>query len=133
MAEKLNEKQIQLLHGKNLAYIGALSDDGSPQVTPVWIDYDGTHVIFNTEKNRAKTRNLEKDPRVAVTVADAANPYSYVEIRGRVVEMSADGADVHIDKMAMKYLGQEKYPFNRPGDVRIIVKIEPLKVLGMGT
>ncbi len=132
MAEKLNDSQASLLHGKNLAYIGANSDDGAPQITPVWIDYDGTHVIFNTEKSRAKTRNLEKDPRVSVAVANAQNPYQYIEIRGRVVEMTTEGADAHIDKMAQKYLGQAKYPFHKPGDVRIIVKIEPSKVLGMG-
>jgi len=132
MAETLNEKQQSLLTGKNFAYIGTVGEDGSPQVTPVWIDYDGTHVIFNTEKKRAKTRHLERDPRVSVSVADAQNPYQYIEIRGRVVEMTEEGADAHIDKMAQKYMGKDKYPFGKPGDVRIIVKIEPLKVLGMG-
>ena len=132
MAETLNEKQQSLLTGKNFAYIGTVSEDGSPQVTPVWIDYDGTHVIFNTEQKRAKTRHLKNDPRVAVSVADAQNPYQYIEIQGRVVEMTEEGADAHIDKMAQKYMGKDKYPFGRPGDVRVIVKIEPLKVLGMG-
>ena len=132
MAATLNDKQKSLLTDKNFAYIGAISEDGAPQVTPVWIDYDGTHVIFNTEKSRAKTRNLEHDPRVSVSVSNAHNPYEYIEIRGRVVEMTAEGADAHIDKMAQKYMGKEKYPFGKPGDVRIIVKIEPIKVLGMG-
>lgn len=132
MAIALNEKQQQFLHGKNFAHIATLSEDGSPQVTPVWIDYDGTHVIFNTEKKRAKTGHLERDPRVSLSIQDANNPYSYIEIRGRVVAMTEEGASEHIDKMAHKYMGKDKYPFHKPGDVRVIVKIEPLKVFGMG-
>jgi PPOX class probable F420-dependent enzyme len=132
MATELSDKHQQLLRGKNFANIATLGDDGSPQVTPVWIDFDGTHILFNTEKKRAKTRNLERDPRVALAISDAQNPYSYVEIQGRVVEMTEEGASEHIDKMAMKYMGKEKYPFHRPGDVRVIVKIEPLKAMGMG-
>lgn len=132
MATELSDKHQQLLRGKNFANIATLGDDGSPQVTPVWIDFDGTHILFNTEKKRAKTRNLERDPRVALAISDAQNPYSYVEIQGRVVAMTEEGASEHIDKMAMKYMGKEKYPFHRPGDVRVIVKIEPLKAMGMG-
>jgi PPOX class probable F420-dependent enzyme len=132
MAIALNEKQQQFLTGKNFAHIATLSEDGSPQVTPVWIDFDGTHVIFNTEKKRAKTGHLERDPRVSLSIQDANNPYSYIEIRGRVVEMTEEGANEHIDKLAKKYMGKDKYPFHRPGDVRVIVKIEPLKVFGMG-
>lgn len=132
MATELSDKHQQLLRGKNFANIATLGDDGSPQVTPVWIDFDGTYILFNTEKKRAKTRNLERDPRVALAISDAQNPYSYVEIQGRVVEMTEEGAAEHIDKMAMKYMGKEKYPFHRPGDVRVIVKIEPDKAMGMG-
>lgn len=132
MAIELNEKHQQLLRGKNFAHVATVGDDGSPQVTPVWIDFDGTHILFNTEKKRQKTSNLESDPRVALSICDANNPYHYVEIQGRVVEMTENGAAEHIDKMAMKYMGKEKYPFHRPGDVRVIVKIEPLKAMGMG-
>lgn len=132
MANVLSEKQVNLIQGKNFAHIGTLSDDGSPQVTPVWIDWDGQHILFNTEQKRAKTKNLQSDPRVAVCISNSENPYQYVEIRGRVVEMIEEGADAHIDKMAKKYMGQEKYPFHKPGDVRVIVKIEPLKASGMG-
>lgn len=132
MGIQLNEAQQKLLHDKNFANIGTLSEDGSPQVTPVWIDFDGTHIIFNTEKKRAKTRNLERDPRVSIAISDANNPYHYVEFRGRVVEITEAGASEHIDKMAMKYMGKEKYPFHKPGDVRVMVKIEPLKAIGMG-
>jgi PPOX class probable F420-dependent enzyme len=120
----LTEKQRKLLtEGKNFAHVATLMKDGSAQVTPVWIDYDGTHVIFNTEQKRLKTRNLKRDPRVALSVADSGNQYEYVEIRGRVVEMTTEGADAHIDAMAKKYLGQDKYPYTQPGDVRVIVKI----------
>lgn len=132
MAIELSEKHQQLLRGKNFAHIATLGEDGDPQVTPVWIDFDGTHILFNTEKKRAKTRNLERDPRVSLAISDANNPYSYAEIKGRVVAMTEEGASEHIDKLAMKYMGKEKYPFHRPGDVRVIVKIEPLKAMGMG-
>jgi PPOX class probable F420-dependent enzyme len=131
MAIKLNEQQQQLLNGKNFAHIATLGEDGAPQTTPVWVDYDGQYVIFNTEQKRAKTRNLQREPRVSLSIIDGNNPYHYIEIRGRVVEITEAGAAEHIDKMAQKYMGKDKYPFNRPGDVRLIVKIEPEKVLGM--
>ncbi len=132
MAVTFNEKQLKLLQGKNFAHVATVGEDGAPQVTPVWIDYDGKYVIFNTEEKRAKNRNLKRDPRVSLSICDAENPYSYIEIRGRVVEITQTGADAQIDKLAFKYMGKEKYPFNRPGDVRLTVKIEPEKVLGMG-
>jgi len=109
----------------NLATVNA---DGSPQVTPVWVDFDGTHVIVNTAKGRVKANNLARNPRVALSVADPENPYRYVGIQGRVVEMTEKGSDAHIDKMAKKYLGKDKYPYRAPGEVRLIVKIAPEKV-----
>lgn len=132
MGSALNERQEQLLRDKNFAHIATVGEDGAPQVTPVWIDWDGKHVIFNTEKSRAKTKHLERDPRISLSIQDAQNPYRYIEIQGRVVELTEQGAAEHIDKMAMKYMGKEKYPFHKPGDVRVIVKIEPQKVMGMG-
>lgn len=132
MANLLSEKQQELLTGKNFAHVATLGEDGEPQVTPVWIDFDGTYVLFNTENKRAKLRNLKHDPRVSLSVADAANPYHYIEIRGRVAEITEVGASEHIDKMAKKYMGLDKYPFHRPGDVRVIVKIEPHKVFTRG-
>lgn len=132
MANELNDRQKELLRGKNFAHIATIDETGAPQVTPVWIDYDGTHVIFNTEKARAKAKHLQRDPRVSLSLANAENPYNYLEVRGRVVEITEEGAADHIDKMAMKYMGREKYPFNKPGDVRLIVKILPEKVFGMG-
>jgi len=132
MAAQLNEKQKALLDGKNFAYVGTVGEDGSPQVTPVWIEYDGTHVVFNTEKSRKKVKNLERDGRVSLSIADAANPYYYIEIRGKVVEITEKGGADGIDRLAKKYIGQDKYPWNKPGDVRVLVKILPEKVLGMG-
>ena len=132
MANELNETQKALLRAKNFAHIATIDDDGAPQVTPVWVDYDGKHIIFNTEKKRAKAKHLSRDPRVSLSLTNAENPYHYMEVRGRVVEMTEEGASEHIDKMAQKYMGQDKYPFHRPGDVRVIVKIEPLSVFGMG-
>lgn len=132
MPVKLTDAQRKLLDAKNFAHIATIDDTGAPQVTPVWIEFDGTHVVFNTEEKRAKVKHLKKSPRVAICVSNAENPYHYIEIRGTVVEMTREGADEMIDRLAKKYLGQDKYPFNKPGDVRLIVKVAPEKVLGMG-
>ena len=110
------------------AHVATLNQDGSPQVTPVWVDYDGTHVLINTAKGRVKAKNLAREPRVALSIADPDNAYRYIGIQGRVVEMTENGGDAHIDKMAKKYLGKDTYPFRAPGEVRLIVKIAPDKV-----
>ena len=110
------------------ANLATLNPDGSPQVTPVWVDFDGSHVIVNTARGRVKAKNLAREPRVALSIADPANPYRYLGIQGRVVEMTEKGGDAHIDKMAKKYLGKDSYPFRTAGEVRIVVKIEPDKV-----
>jgi PPOX class probable F420-dependent enzyme len=117
-----------LAEGQNFALLATANKDGSPQVTPVWIDFDGTYVLVNSEQRRRKTRNVKRNPRVAVTILEPGNPYQYMEIRGRVAEVTTDGAAAHIDKMAKKYLGQDKYPYNQPDDVRVIFKIEPERV-----
>ena len=131
MAVQLNDEQKKFLLDKNFVNLATLMKDGSPQVTPVWVDFDGKHVLVNSEQKRVKVRNMKRDPRVGVAVFDMANPYNFIEIRGRVVDITTDGAADHIDKMAKKYMGQDKYPFNGPGDVRVIIKIEPEKVAGM--
>jgi PPOX class probable F420-dependent enzyme len=110
------------------ANVATLNVDGSPQVTPVWIDFDGTHLLVNTAKGRVKARNFEREPRVALSIADPDNPYRYLGVQGRVVEMTETGGDAHIDKMAKKYLGKDSYPGRTPGEVRMIVKISPEKV-----
>jgi PPOX class probable F420-dependent enzyme len=110
------------------AHVATLNADGSPQVTPVWVDFDGTNVLINTAKGRVKANNLAREPRVALSIADPENAYRYLGIQGRVVDMTETGGDAHIDKMAKKYLGKDSYPFRTPGEVRIIVKISPDKV-----
>ena len=117
-----------LLTKPAFANLATLNPDGSPQVTPVWVDFDGSHVIVNTARGRVKAKNLAREPRVALSIADPANPYRYLGIQGRVVEMTEKGGDAHIDKMAKKYLGKDSYPSRKPGEVRIIVKIAPDKV-----
>jgi PPOX class probable F420-dependent enzyme len=117
---------------KAFANFATLNADGSPQVTPVWVDFDGTHVLVNTAKGRVKTKNLEREPRVALSIADPDNPYRYLGIQGRVTGMTESGADAHIDKMAKKYMGKDTYPLRTPGEVRVIVKIAPDKVYTMG-
>jgi PPOX class probable F420-dependent enzyme len=117
-----------LLTKPAFANLATLNPDGSPQVTPVWVDFDGSHVIVNTARGRVKAKNLAREPRVALSIADPENPYRYLGIQGRVVEMTEKGGDAHIDKMAKKYLGKESYPARKAGEVRIVVKIEPDKV-----
>jgi PPOX class probable F420-dependent enzyme len=122
-------KELQDLFKKPaFANLATLNPDGSPQVTPVWVDFDGTHVIVNTARGRVKDRNLQREPRVALSILDPENPYRYLGIQGRVTEMTEAGADAHIDKMAKKYLNKDTYPFRKPGEVRVIVKITPERV-----
>jgi PPOX class probable F420-dependent enzyme len=114
------------------AHLATSNADGSPQVTPVWVDFDGTHVIVNTAKGRVKARNLERSPRVALSISDPENPYRYLAIQGKVVEMTEQGGDAHIDKMAKKYLGKDTYPWRSADEKRLVVKIEPDKVHSIG-
>ncbi len=113
-------------------HLATLMPDGSPQVTPVWIDFDGTHVLVNSARGRQKDVNVRRDPRVAIEVSDPNNPYRYVQIRGRVVEITEEGADEHIDRLAKKYRGLDRYPYRRPGEVRVIYKILPERVSVFG-
>jgi PPOX class probable F420-dependent enzyme len=106
--------------------------DGQPQVTPVWVEFDGRHVIVNTAEGRQKDKNLQRDKRVALSLIDPENPYRYLEVRGEVVERTHNGADANIDGLAKKYLGKDKYPFRQPDEVRVIYKIEPLHATTMG-
>jgi PPOX class probable F420-dependent enzyme len=125
MAVKISEGVRKLLKEPNFASLATLMPDGSPQVTPVWVDFDGTHILVNTAEGRQKPRNVRHDPRVAVSVYNHQNPYSCATVRGRVVEITEAGADEHIDRMAKKYLGRDTYPYRGPDERRIIFKIEP--------
>ena len=131
MAIVLDESQRQFLLDKNFAHLATINADGSPQVSPVWVDYDGTHIIVNSEQSRLKVRNMKRDPRVALSISDQTNPYRYIEIRGKVVELTAEGGFESIDALCRKYTGREKYPWNKPTDVRLQIKIAPEKVGGM--
>jgi PPOX class probable F420-dependent enzyme len=126
------ESYRDLFDKKSFAHLATIGPDGTPQVTPVWIDYDGTSIRFNTARGRVKTKNLERNPIVALAVQDPENPYRYVQVKGRVTEMTEKGADEHIDALAKKYLGQDRYPYRRPGEVRVTVKIAPEKIQSMG-
>jgi PPOX class probable F420-dependent enzyme len=121
-----------LTQKKAFANLATLMPDGSPQVTPVWFDYDGKIVRVNTAEGRVKARNLKPGAAVALSVMDPDNPYRYVQIRGRVRSATRDGADAHIDSLAQKYLGKDKYPFRQPGEVRVMYEIEPRAISGMG-
>ena len=132
MAEHLPEKYVDLLQKKAFANLATLNPDGSPQVTPVWVDYDGKYVRINSARGRVKDRNLRRDPRVSLSIQDPENPYRYLEIRGKVVEITEKGADEHINKLAKKYLGKDVYPGRKPGETRVLYKIEPQKFSSMG-
>ncbi len=130
---KLSDAQKKFFEGKNFAYVATLNKDGSPQVTPTWVDTDGQYVLINIATTRQKARNVKRDPRIAVAVADQTNPYNMVTIQGKVVgQVIGKEADDHIDKMAKKYLGQDKYPYRQAGETRLLLKIEPLKIAGWG-
>jgi PPOX class probable F420-dependent enzyme len=132
MSQVIPEKYRDLFQKRAFASLGTLMPDGRPQVTPVWCDFDGENVIFNSAKGRQKDRNVRRDPRVSLAIIDPENPYRYLEIRGRVVEITEDGADESINKLAKKYLGVDKYPYAQPSEVRVIYKIKPEHTTVMG-
>lgn len=126
------EKFRDLFSKPAFANLATIMPNGSPQVTPVWLDYDGKHLLVNSAKGRQKDRNMRREPRVSLAIMDPENPYRYLEVRGRVAEITEKGADAHIDKMAKKYLGKDKYPGRAPGEVRVLYKIEPESTTSMG-
>jgi PPOX class probable F420-dependent enzyme len=123
MADVLSEKARALIARPVLASLATLNPDGSPQITPLWVDLDGDDVVFNTAQGRKKARNLERDARVAVTVIDPDDQYNVVAFQGTVTDVTSDGADAHIDALAKKYLGVDAYPMRREGEVRIRVTV----------
>jgi PPOX class probable F420-dependent enzyme len=127
------EKYLDLLQQKKaFANLATLMPDGSPQVTPVWFDYQGDVIRVNTAKGRVKARNLQDGSRVALAIMDPDNAYRYVQIRGRVRRVTEEGASAHIDTLAKKYIGEDKYPWSQPGEVRVMYEIEPQSASGMG-
>lgn len=121
-----------LAQGKVYCVVATTMKDGSPQTSLVWADTDGEHIVFNTDARRLKTKNMRRDPRVAITLVNPENAYDMAMIRGRVVEMTATGANDAIDKLAKKYLGADSYPFRAPDDERVIVKVAVDHVMTMG-
>jgi PPOX class probable F420-dependent enzyme len=116
---------------KAFANLATVMKDGSPQVTPVWLDYTDGKIRVNTARGRVKARTLRPGASVALAITDPDNPYRYLQIRGRVLNVTEEGADAHIDSLAKKYLGQDKYPFRQPGEVRVKCEIEPTSAQGM--
>ena len=128
----LNDKQAKLFTDRNWGVIATIREDGSPQATPVWIDYDGDKVLVNSAVGRTKVKNIERDPRATVTVLPAENQQSgYVMVSGSTTIVE-EGALEHINMLARKYLGEDKYPYLGPGEQRVIIEIEPERVDGYG-
>jgi PPOX class probable F420-dependent enzyme len=128
---KLNDAQARLFQEPFHAVAATERPDGSPQQTVVWVDYDGEDVLFNTAEGRAKPRNIRRNPQVGVHVTHPDDPYKWVSVAGPA-EMSHEGADEHIDKLAKKYLGADSYPFRKEGEQRIIVRVKPEHVNSSG-
>ncbi|MGD0478242.1 MAG: PPOX class F420-dependent oxidoreductase [Nitrososphaerales archaeon] len=123
---QLTEEVIKFIEGKNFGYLATVMKDGSPQVTPVWVDHEGKdYILVNTALGRIKQKNTKRKPKVAIAIADASNQYERVAVRGVVVEQTTKGADEHFDKLAKKYLGKEKYPNRSASEKRVILKIRP--------
>lgn len=119
----MNEKTIKLFQDKNLVFIATLMKDGSPQLSPVWANYEDGHVLVNTAEGRIKHKNVLRDPRVAISVVSKDNPLDMTTIRGTVVEMIPDYDYKHADRLTMQYMGRDHYPFKRKDEKRIIFKI----------
>jgi PPOX class probable F420-dependent enzyme len=131
--DDLNDPHIRkLFEDKNFVFLSSLMKDGSPHVTPTWTDIENGNILINTAIGRIKQKNISRDPRVALAISDQNNPYNMVTIRGKVIEqISGDAAEEHIDKLAKKYIGKDKYPGRSPGEKRVLFKIIPEKIFHM--
>jgi PPOX class probable F420-dependent enzyme len=126
------EQYQDILQKKAFAQLATIMPDGTPQVSPVWFEFDGKNIVINSAKGRVKDRNMRRDARVGLDIVDPDNPYRHLSIRGRVVDITENGADAHIDKLSKKYIGQDRYPYRASGEVRVIYKIEPEGAHTMG-
>ena len=129
---KVPESHADILDKPAFAHLSTLMSDGSPPASAVWVDTDGDLILVNSAEGRLKDKNIRRDPRVAISVVDPDNPYRSLMIRGRVVKISNDGADAHIDSLAKKYMGVDEYPYRTPTETRVIYYIEPQRVAAMG-
>ena len=125
MAKANAQDFADLFKKRSFAHLTTMMGDGSPHASPVWIDFDGKHLIINSAKGRVKDKNMRRDPRVAISIQDPDNPARFLGIRGQVVDISETGADTHIDAMAKKYLDVDKYPYKQPGEIRVLYKVRP--------
>jgi len=132
MPTQLDQYLDLLTDKKAFAHLATLMPNGTPQVTPVWFDYVGGAIRVNSARGRVKDRNMKEGAPVALSILDPDQPYRYLQVRGRVRRVTEDGAVAHIDSLAKKYLGEDKYPYHQPGDVRVTYEIEPRRVSGMG-
>jgi PPOX class probable F420-dependent enzyme len=128
MTATLSDKARALLARPVIANLATVSSDGSPQLTPLWIDVDGDALLINTAAGRVKANNIKRDSRVAVSVVDPEDPYNVVVVKGTVTAVTEEGADAHIDVLAKKYLGVDEYPMRRPGEVRLKIRIRPDRI-----
>ena len=132
MPAAIPDSHAVLFNKKAFGNLATLNADGTPQVTPIWVDMEGGFVFFNSARGRRKDKNVRRDLHVAISIADPANPYHYLEIRGRVVEITEKSADDHINRLAKKYLDKDIYPFRQPGEVRVKYKVEPEHISKVG-
>ena len=128
----LPESARALLAGRAYGHLVTTNPSGTPQTSMLWVDVEGDEVLVNTSEGRAKTRNMRRDPRVLLSVQDRDEPQQYLLIHGRVTEITAEGADEHIDMLAGRFLGLDSYPFRQPGEQRLIVRIAADRLGGLG-
>lgn len=127
------ERYKDLLTSKPaLAHLGTVMRDGRPQVTPIWFSFDGERVLLNSARGRVKDRNMRERPQVSLSIVDPDNAYRYIQIMGRVTEVTEEGGDAHIDLLAKKYLGKDRYPWRQPGEVRVVYHVTPERVQASG-
>jgi PPOX class probable F420-dependent enzyme len=128
--ESLSPRDREIFEGKNFGHLVTLMPDGSPQASPVWVDLEDDMILVNSSEGRVKTNNVRRDQRVALSILDSAEPYGgVVMVRGFVKEVTTEGAETHIHKLAKKYLGKDEYPWLQPGEQRVIFKIVPDQVV----
>ncbi len=130
MAAELPDQLKGVLDGANFAHLATVNRDGSPHVTAMWVERAGDHIAFNTAEGRRKLANVRRDPLVSISIFAAEQPYQPFTIQGRVVDITPEGADAMIDRLAGKYLGVDEYPYRGPGEVRVSLSVEPLHVAG---
>ncbi len=133
MSDVIPARFLELFQKKSFGHLATLLPNGTPQTSPVWVDFDDTYVLVNSARGRLKDKNMRQRPQVALSIQDPDDPYRYLEVRGRVVEITEQGAEEHIDRLAKRYLGLDRYPYRQPGEVRVIYKIKPERTSALGS